>query len=167
LFYLSLVVNLGKPQGGDRLYLQPTNPRNKGILLSMEPKNGGNALDWFEEVCAAQERSRGGKHSVMTEFRAALKMILTKAADPVNRERITLIGNQPALRVGSVANSLKQLFPFAGEEAYNRSYRYLRGMQKTLEDWGWVIDSFEDKKHLVLTDPKKFQDSISPSPPSP
>lgn len=125
-------------------------------------------VDWFEQVCVTQERGRGGKASAMGEFRKALKSILIRAADPANRGRITLINNQPALRAGNVANSLKQLFPHIKDDqaAYGRSYRYLRSMQETLENWGWTIGEHDDKKHLILIDSEKFKkvSEVAPNP---
>jgi hypothetical protein len=127
-------------------------------------------VDWFEQVCTAQARGRGGKASAMGEFRKALKSILIGAVDPANRSRITLVNSQPALRAGNVANSLKRLFPHIKDDqaAYARSYRYLRSMQDTLENWGWTIGEHGDKKHLILVDSEKFKQAyVTPLTPQP
>jgi hypothetical protein len=121
--------------------------------------------EWFEDVLDKQTRGRGGRTgpSAMGEFKKALRAILSKAADPANRERITLVEGRPALRAGNIANSLKRLFPHIKDEQlqYGRSYRYLRSMKDVLENWGWEIQDYDEKKHLILTNPEKFTKTLA------
>ena len=130
-----------------------------------------------KQITLDEVMSSGGQRGgtgAMSAFKANLIHILKQVADPANKGKVRQLKidgkDCPAVPVGKVVNSLKQLFvggtmdTWKDGQRYNRSYRYLKGFadQGTLTKLGVVIlskdnhDLPDNVNHIVIVDSSKL-----------